>query len=99
LRITLYSAKLVGFLRGAGDWIPAKNRFGLGDEGDESRDMPNNKGYGGTHDIPAPDAKFRGPVKYGQPEQTIQNDENEGNQVYDIEDLEEAHKLREECVL
>jgi hypothetical protein len=60
--------------------------------------MPNNKGYRGTHDIPTSDAKFRRPVKYGQPEDTIQHDENEGNQVYDIQDFEEAHKLRKERV-
>jgi hypothetical protein len=96
--LTLGSTKLVRFLRRSGDWILAEDSFGFGDEGHESRDMPNNEGHRGTHDIPTSDAKFRGPVKYGQPEKTIQHDENEGNQIYDIDDFEEAHKLREERV-
>ena len=60
--------------------------------------MPKHESNGSTHDIPTSDAKFRGPIEYGEPEDTINHDKNERNQVYDIQYFEEAHKLREECV-
>ena len=90
--------KLIGSGRGPGDWIIAKNSFGFCDERDESRGMPNDKSRCSAYDIPTSDTKFWGAIKHCHPDNTIQYDEKERNQIDDIQNFKEADILWEEGV-
>jgi hypothetical protein len=76
------------FICSASNLIPAQHVHGLCDKRDESRDMPKDQCNRGTNDISTPDSKFRTSVKHPDPQETIQQHQQQRDEINDIEDFE-----------